>query len=288
MRWMFPRLRWPSQSRSLAKVSSCSSQLRRHGGSKRNPPVSARRSRWRIAATSSPANGSTAGSTYSWRSSLRPAAARQDVPGVGVRTRAGVGRLATARRIKTAGRPRQPLLRQNRRFSSPHPFGRAGLARFEPRRLISTSERRLPGENVCYLRSLGTDEPLTSMNGMARGRATSSLSQNRQNRRNREPTRTGSRSGSCTDPRHRPTSAARSANDPATPATRSGHANDHPRATAHARAVQETGRLSGADGSIVTGTPNSAARVPAAAGGGARAAVRNRIPGLWHRGLPAC
>jgi hypothetical protein len=115
-----------------------------------------------------------------------------------------VGRLVTARRIKTAGRPRQPLLRQNRRFSSPHPFGRAGLARFEPRRLVSTSERRLPGENVCYLRNLGTDEPLTSMNGMARGRATSSLSQNRQNRRNREPTRTGSRSGSCTDPRHRP------------------------------------------------------------------------------------
>jgi len=112
-----------------------------------------------------------------------------------------VGRLATARRIKTAGRPRQPLLRQNRRFSSPHPFGRAGLARFEPRRLVSTLERRLPGENVCYLRNLGTDEPLTSMNGMARGRATSSLSQNRQNR---EPTRTGSRSGSCTDPRHRP------------------------------------------------------------------------------------
>ena len=79
-----------------------------------------------------------------------------------------MGRLATARRIKTAGRPRQPLLRQNRRFSSPHPFGRAGLARFEPRRLVSTSERRLPGENVCYLRNLGTDEPLTSMNGMAR------------------------------------------------------------------------------------------------------------------------
>ena len=38
------------------------------------------------------------------------------------------GRLATARTIKTAGRPCQPLLRQNRRFSSPHPFGRAGLA----------------------------------------------------------------------------------------------------------------------------------------------------------------
>jgi hypothetical protein len=113
--------------------------------------------------------------------------------------------LATARRIKTAGRPRQPLLRRNRRCSSPQPFGRAGLARFEPRRLVSTSERRLPGENVCYLRNLGTDEPLTSMNGMARGRAASSLSPNQQNRRNREPTRTGSRSGSCTDPRHRPT-----------------------------------------------------------------------------------
>ena len=38
------------------------------------------------------------------------------------------GRLANARTIKTAGRPRQPLLRQNRWFSSPHPFGRAGLA----------------------------------------------------------------------------------------------------------------------------------------------------------------
>ncbi|HLM88759.1 MAG TPA: Tn3 family transposase, partial [Streptosporangiaceae bacterium] len=103
------------------------------------------------------------------------------------------------------------MLRQNRRFSSPHPFGRAGLARFEPRRLVSTSERRLPGENVCYLRNLGTDEPLTSMNGMARGRATSSLSQNRQNR---EPTRTGSRSGSCTDPRHRPAEAFSKANAP--------------------------------------------------------------------------
>jgi hypothetical protein len=44
----------------------------------------------------------------------------------------------------------------NRRFSSPHPFGRAGLARFEPRRLVSTSERRLPGENVCIS---GTSAP---------------------------------------------------------------------------------------------------------------------------------
>src|SRR6266704_645828 len=43
--------------------------------------------------------------------------------------------------------------------------------------------------------------------------------------------------------------------DPATPETRSGHANDHPRATAHTRAVQETGCLSGADGSVVTSTP---------------------------------
>ena len=83
-----------------------------------------------------------------------------------------MGRLATARRIKTAGRPRQPWLRQNRRFSSPHPFGRAGR-RDSSRAAFSTSERRLPGENVCYLRNLGTDEPLTSMNGMARGRATS-------------------------------------------------------------------------------------------------------------------
>ncbi len=121
--------------------------------------------------------------------------------------------MATARRIKTAGRPRQPLLRQNRRFSSPHPFGRAGR-RDSSRAAFSTSERRLPGENVCYLRNLGTDEPLTSMNGMARGRATSSLSQNRQNRRNREPTRTGSRSGSCTDPRHRPTGGDRYGTSP--------------------------------------------------------------------------
>ena len=56
------------------------------------------------------------------------------------------------------------------------PVRLGGLARFEPRRLVSTLERRLPGENVCYLRNLGTDELLTSMNGMARGRATSSLS----------------------------------------------------------------------------------------------------------------
>ena len=79
--------------------------------------------------------------------------------------------MATAWRIKTAGRPRQPLLRQNRRFSSPHPFGRAGLARFEPRRLVSTSERRLPGENVCYLRNLGTDEPLTRREAPQEGRS---------------------------------------------------------------------------------------------------------------------
>ena len=53
------------------------------------------------------------------------------------------------------------------------------------------------------------------------------------------------------------TSAPRSANGPATPITRSGHANDHPRGT---RAVQETARRSGADGSIVTRHPESAAR----------------------------
>ena len=117
-----------------------------------------------------------------------------------------MGRLATARRVKTTGRPRQPFLRQNRRFSSPHPFGRAGLARFEPRRLVSTSERRLPGENVCYLRNLGTDEPLTSMNGMAGVGQPHGYHRNRQNRRNCEPTRTGSRSESCTDPRHMPIS----------------------------------------------------------------------------------
>jgi hypothetical protein len=53
------------------------------------------------------------------------------------------------------------------------------------------------------------------------------------------------------------TSAARSANGLATLTTRSGHANDHPRCTARTRAVQETGRRSGADGSVVTGTPNT-------------------------------
>jgi hypothetical protein len=47
--------------------------------------------------------------------------------------------------------------------------------------------------------------PATSMNGMARGRATHRYHRNRQNRRNLKPPRTGSRSGSCTDPRHRPT-----------------------------------------------------------------------------------
>jgi hypothetical protein len=56
----------------------------------------------------------------------------------------------------------------------------------------------------------------------------------------RDPVRTGD------------TDAARSANGPATATTRSG------RATAHARAVQETGRRSGAVGSIATGTPTSA------------------------------
>src|ERR1019366_9610138 len=57
-------------------------------------------------------------------------------------------------------------------------------------------------------------------------------------------------SGPGTPGRPSDTSAARSANSPATPATRSGHANDHPGATARTRAVQETGRRSGADGSI--------------------------------------
>jgi len=52
-------------------------------------------------------------------------------------------------------------------------------------------------------------------------------------------------SGPGTRGRPSGTSAAKLTNDLATPATRSGHANDHPRAT---RAVQETGRLSGADG----------------------------------------
>jgi hypothetical protein len=37
------------------------------------------------------------------------------------------------------------------------PVRPGGLARFEPRRLVSTSERRLPGENVCYLRNLGIE-----------------------------------------------------------------------------------------------------------------------------------
>ena len=77
---------------------------------------------------------------------------------------------------------------QNRR-SAP-----SAVAQAEPPVLLSTPVRpggagairaappgqhlgaKAPGENVCYLRSLGTDEPLTSMNEMARGRATSSLS----------------------------------------------------------------------------------------------------------------
>ena len=64
-------------------------------------------------------------------------------------------------------------------------------------------------------------------------------------------------SGPGTPGRPSDTSAARSANGPATPTTRSGHANDHPCHRA-ARAVQETGRRSGAHGSIVTGTPDCA------------------------------
>src|SRR5260370_675071 len=69
-------------------------------------------------------------------------------------------------------------------------------------------------------------------------------------------------SGPGTPGRPSDTSAARSASGPATPTTRSGHANA-PRAT---RAVQETGRFSGADGSIVTGTP-----LPASVNGPGRA-----------------
>ena len=53
------------------------------------------------------------------------------------------------------------------------------------------------------------------------------------------------------------TGAARPASGRATPATRSGHA-DHPPACPRAR-VQETGRRSGAHGSIVTGTPTGQA-----------------------------
>jgi len=40
---------------------------------------------------------------------------------------------------------------------------------------------------TCVIRNLGTDEPLTTMNGMARGRATHRYHQNRQNRRNLKP-----------------------------------------------------------------------------------------------------
>src|ERR1019366_9411947 len=69
-------------------------------------------------------------------------------------------------------------------------------------------------------------------------------------------------SGPGTPGRPSDTSAARSANGPATPTTRSGHANDHPGATAHTSAVQETGRSIGAAGSIVTGTPERDADVP--------------------------
>ena len=62
-------------------------------------------------------------------------------------------------------------------------------------------------------------------------------------------------SGPGTPGRPSDTSAARSASGPATPTTRSGRANDHPCHSAH-QGVQETGRCSGADGSIVTGTPS--------------------------------
>jgi len=63
-------------------------------------------------------------------------------------------------------------------------------------------------------------------------------------------------SGPGTHGRPTDTSAARPASGRAAPTTRSGDADDHPRATAHTRAVQETGRSSGADGYIVTGTPS--------------------------------
>ena len=67
-------------------------------------------------------------------------------------------------------------------------------------------ERRLPGENVCY------QEPWHRRAADQHERDGPGVGQphryyrNRQNRRNLKPARTGSRSGSCTDPRHRPRS----------------------------------------------------------------------------------
>ena len=59
--------------------------------------------------------------------------------------------------------------------------------------------------------------------------------------------------GLSRDPVHEPVHAR---GGPVTPTTRSGHAGDHPRAAAHTKAVQGTGRHGDADGAIVTGTPN--------------------------------
>jgi hypothetical protein len=95
-------------------------------------------------------------------------------------------------------------------------------------------------------------------------------------------------SGPGTPGRPSDTSAARLTSGPATPTTRSGHANDHPRATS---AVQETGRFSGADGSIVTGTPPGSARssggspnCSAAAWTAACSAPSTSSPPRWRTG----
>ncbi len=82
-------------------------------------------------------------------------------------------------------------------------------------------------------------------------------------------------SGPGTPGRPSDTSAAKLTSDPATPTTRSGHANDRSLCHRATRAVQETGHLSGAHGSIVTGTPERPER---AAHRCARSARPTRVP----------
>ena len=113
------------------------------------------------------------------------------------------GRLATARTIKTAGRPCSRC--SGRTAGSPLHTRSAGRGWHESSR-AAWSAPWSEGSRVrtCVIRNLGTDEPLTSMNGMAGNGQPHRYHRNRQNRRNLKLTRTGSRSGCCTHPRHRP------------------------------------------------------------------------------------
>ena len=82
-------------------------------------------------------------------------------------------------------------------------------------------------------------------------------------------------SGPGTPGRPSDTSAARSANGPATPTTRSGHANDHPRATAPLEQFRKLDAIAVLTGPLFTGTPTWTGCAPG------RTPVTSPPPGGW-------